>query len=273
VNALRLCLGTLTVLPVGAPRSVDRRTAGWAMVLAPAVGLLLGLVVVAFLLLVAGATSISSLGAAVGAVALLAALSRGLHLDGLADTADGLGSGRTGDGALTVMSRSDIGPFGVVTIVILILLQVVSVERLVQAGSPGLGLLVASVVVSRAALPLLCRTGVPAARSEGLGAAVAGSVTRPLLLTSLGLTAACVGVALMLNTAIGPIELRDLPGGDAPWRVPLEWRVSAAVVVPAVVTGLFVRRCLQRFAGITGDVLGAAVEITLTTALLVSAFA
>ena len=57
-------------------------------------------------------------------VVALALLSRGLHLDGLADLADGLGSRRPAAGAHEVMARSDIGPFGVAAVVLALLLQV-----------------------------------------------------------------------------------------------------------------------------------------------------
>ena len=46
-----------------------------------------------------------------------ALLTRGLHLDGLADTVDALGSYRRGDAALDIMKKPDIGPFGVVALV------------------------------------------------------------------------------------------------------------------------------------------------------------
>jgi adenosylcobinamide-GDP ribazoletransferase len=273
VNALRLCVGTLTVLRVRPPGPVDRRTAAYAMALAPLAGLLLGLSVLALLWLAAVGTRTSSLAAGVLFVVLLALLTRGLHLDGLADTADGLGSGKPAEGALAVMRRSDIGPFGVVTLVLVLLLQVVCVERLVQDGPSGTRLLVMSVVVSRAVLPFLCATRVPAARNDGLGAAVAASVTPVLLLLSLALTAACLGAVAALPSALAPGDLGGMPGGGTASTLPPAWHVVAPVVVPAVVTSLFARRCVRRFGGITGDVLGAAVEITLTTALLVSAFA
>lgn len=88
MDGLRFAVGTLSVLPVRVER-VDRQVAGQAMTLAPAVGLLLGLI--AGLALLPPAPPL--LGAAL-ALGLLALLTRGLHLDGLADLADGLGSGK-----------------------------------------------------------------------------------------------------------------------------------------------------------------------------------
>ncbi len=148
VNALRLAFGTLTVLPVRPP-SVDRGTAGRAMVLAPLVGLVLGLVACLPLLLTESSPLLSAV-LTVGAVALL---TRGLHLDGLADTADGLGSGRPASDALAVMRKGDVGPFGVVTLVIVLLAQVAALAQLVAAGD-GAVALVTALVVSRLALPL-----------------------------------------------------------------------------------------------------------------------
>ncbi|MGH8869382.1 MAG: adenosylcobinamide-GDP ribazoletransferase, partial [Actinomycetes bacterium] len=173
LSGLRLAAGLLTVLPVGPP-AVDRRTAARAMALAPVVGLLLGAL--------AGGTAwvadVSGLGttvAAVLAVGALVLLTRGLHLDGLADTADGLGCGDR-DRALQVMRASDIGPFGVVTVLLVVLVQVAALAEALGAGRGTVGIAVA-VVTGRATLVWACRQGVPAARPEGLGALVAGSVS------------------------------------------------------------------------------------------------
>ncbi|MYV40156.1 adenosylcobinamide-GDP ribazoletransferase, partial [Streptomyces sp. SID1328] len=68
--------------------------------------------------------------AAVASAAVPAALTRGLHLDGLADTADGLGSGKPAEQALAIMKRSDIGPFGVLTLVLTLLAQVAALAGL-----------------------------------------------------------------------------------------------------------------------------------------------
>ncbi|NEA17866.1 adenosylcobinamide-GDP ribazoletransferase, partial [Streptomyces halstedii] len=97
-HGVRFAFGTLTVLPVRVSRW-DRGTARAGMLCAPLAGLVVGLLaaVPGALLSLAGA---SPLLAAVASAALPAALTRGLHLDGLADTADGLGSGKPAEDAL-----------------------------------------------------------------------------------------------------------------------------------------------------------------------------
>ena len=282
VNALRLALGTLTVLPVRPPSSVDRRTAGRAMVLAPLVGLVLGAVVLALLWVIGGGTllllgpadqgpglrssSLSPLVAAAVAVSLLAALTRAMHLDGLADVADGLGSGRDLDRALAVMRQSDIGPFGVVTLLLVLLLQVACMEQLVQVPA-GQAAIVGALLLSRLVLPALCLRGVPSARPDGLGATVAGSVGVPGLLVAVGLAAA----ASLLVWVVATASPQHLYGGllwSSGFSVP---HLLALVVVPLLLSGLFAWHCVRRFGGITGDVLGACVEVCFTTALLVAA--
>lgn len=245
VNALRMAVGTLTVLPVRAP-VVDRTTAGRAMVLAPLVGLLLALPLAVLLDLADGA--LSPLLTAALAVGLLALLTRAMHLDGLADTADGLGSGRPAEQALEVMRRGDVGPFGVVTLVLVLLVQVAALSQLIASGDGTLGI-AAALVVSRLALPLACLRGVPAARADGLGAAVAGSVSRPMALVAVGLAFA-PGLVLL---AIG-----------------FEGMLPVLVAAPVgLLAGLLVGwRAVRRLGGVTGDVLGAVVEATFTAALV-----
>ena len=97
-DAVRLAVTTFTVVPLRTGE-IDRRAAGRAMALAPVIGALLGGVIA---LVLSGLREVvPSALAGVLAVALAALLTRGLHLDGTADTVDGLGSYRTANGLWT----------------------------------------------------------------------------------------------------------------------------------------------------------------------------
>ncbi|MEV3980229.1 adenosylcobinamide-GDP ribazoletransferase [Nonomuraea sp. NPDC049758] len=237
-HGLRFAIGMLSAVPVRVDR-VDREVAGPAMVAAPAVGLGLGAVAGLALLL----PGPPLLGAAL-ALGLLAALTRGLHLDGLADLADGLGSGRPAEDALDIMKKSDIGPFGVMTLVITLLVQAAA---LTGAGYPAL---VTACVAGRLALTWACRAGVPAARPGGLGAMVAGTVSDPAAWLA---TAAALAVTAGLGLAAGT------------WAPPIALAAGLGAAL------LLLRHARRRLGGVTGDVFGALVETGTTAALVVCA--
>jgi adenosylcobinamide-GDP ribazoletransferase len=191
--------------------------------------------------------------AAVAAVAVPAALTRGLHLDGLADTADGLGSGKPAAAALDIMKRSDIGPFGVLTLLLVLLGQVAALAQAYGASwQRGLVAAAVSAAAARLALTLAARRGVPAARPEGLGAAVAGTVPRD---AALWVAAATTVLAVAAGAALGGTY-------DA---------VRTGLAVPLAVGAAepLLRHCVRRFGGVTGDVFGALAETAGTTALVV----
>ena len=251
-DALRFAFGTLTVLPVRVTRW-DRGAARGGMLCAPLAGLVVGLAAAALggaLLLLGG----GPLLAAVATAAVPAALTRGLHLDGLADTADGLGSGKPAEDALRIMKQSDIGPFGVLTLLFTVLAQVAVLAELYAAGWAH-GALAAAVaaVTARCALTLASRAGVPAARPEGLGAAVAGAVpVRAALLCAALVTALCAAA----GAAFGPWgALHD----------------ALAVLLGLGLSELLLGHCRRRFGGVTGDVFGALAESAGLTALVVLA--
>jgi adenosylcobinamide-GDP ribazoletransferase len=254
-DGLRLAVGTFTVLRVRPPQTVDRRVGGQAMLWAPLVGAVLGGLAGALVEGVREATHHSEAGkvlAAALAVSLLAWLTRGIHLDGLADTADGLGSGQPTAGALPVMKRSDIGPFGVVTVVLVLLVQAGAIAEAVSRGTGWLSLVVA-VTTGRLAAGWGCSRRLGAARPDGLGAAVASSLAvRTLVLLTV----------LVAGAAAATSRLDD----DHSWS--LAARCVVAVVAGVACSGLLLQRCVRRFGGVTGDVLGALVECATTAALL-----
>lgn len=246
---LRLAITLLTAIPLAGRRAAvaapDRATAAAAMCWAPLVGLLIGAVGAGILLLAVRVGHTGPLLAAVLAVGSGAVLTRALHLDGLADLADGLGSGRPASQALEIMQRSDVGPFGVVTLVLVLLMQVSALARAQDLGR-GPAAIVAAAVASRLAITLACRRGIPAARQRGLGAMVAGTVH----------PAACV---LLVVAALAAAAAAD------GW--PLAVAVAAGLASSAAVTALAVRR----LGGITGDVLGAVAELAAAACLVVTA--
>jgi hypothetical protein len=143
---LRLAFGTLTILPVKPPAHVDRDTAGWAMTFAPLVGLVLAALVGVPLWFLSDAGAGSPFLLAALTIGALAWLTRAMHLDGLADVADGLGSGRRGEDALAIMKKSDIGPFGVATLLLVLLIQVTALATCIQAGFGATAVLVGVVL-------------------------------------------------------------------------------------------------------------------------------
>ncbi|MFI7100514.1 adenosylcobinamide-GDP ribazoletransferase [Streptomyces sp. NPDC050161] len=251
-DALRFAFGTLTVLPVRV-RRWDRATARGGMLCAPLAGLVAGLLSAALggVLLALGG---GPLLAAVGSAAVPAALTRGLHLDGLADTADGLGSAKPAEQALRIMKQSDIGPFGVLTLLFTLLAQVAALAELYATGwVPGAVAATVAGVCARCALTLASRRGVPAARPEGLGAVVAGTVPVRAGLLCAALAVAACAAAGALSSPYGAVH------------------VGVAALLALTASELLLRHCLRRFGGVTGDVFGALAETAGLTALVVLA--
>jgi adenosylcobinamide-GDP ribazoletransferase len=229
----------LTVLRVPARAATSTRgVLPWA----PLVGLVLGGLAAGAA--TAGAHLVSPLTGAVLGVTVLAALTRGLHLDGLADTADGLGPLRGRERALQVMRQGDVGPFGVVTLLLTVLLQVAAAAALLDADR-GWTAIAAAPLVARLAMARTGLAGVPMAEGSALGRSVAGTVSARWLAGWVFVTAALLTVAdqaLVVSAAAG-----------------------------LVAAELLLRRARARLGGVTGDVMGAMGEAAAAVTLLVAA--
>jgi adenosylcobinamide-GDP ribazoletransferase len=241
VNGLRLALSWLTVLPVPAP-TVDAPTCRRAITSAPVVGALIGgaCVVVLWVLSVLNAPSLL---AGLLAAGFLVLFTRGMHVDGLADTADGLGCYGPPERALAVMREGSAGPFAVVALILILGTQTVALAHLTDDWR----VVVLACATGRAAFVLCCRKGIPAARPEGMGALVAGS--QPVW------TVTAWWVVLVLAGGVAT------PGR---W-----WMGMLSVLLAGASTLALVRHVRRRFGGITGDVLGAASELASTVVLAV----
>lgn len=237
-----LALGTVTAIPVPPPDRVDRDVARTAMLLAPFAVLPVALVsagVAAGLALV----GVPPLAAGLVCVALVALGTKAIHLDGLADTSDALGVPGDRDRALDIMKRGDVGPMGAASLVLVIALQAACLGDVV-ARPWGWAVATVGLAASRCALAVCCTTPVPAARPGGLGKAVAGTV--PVV----GAVVSCLlwaGVTGLVTASV--------------------WGAVATIVGLLAGVGLLAL-CLLRFRGMTGDVLGAAVEVSAAVVLL-----
>lgn len=258
-DALRLALTTLTVARVRGPRQITRRTAGRAMELAPLVGLLLGLAaaVVLYVFRVLGDFRVPPLMPAALAVTALALLTRGLHLDGLADLVDGLGSYKDPAGARAVMKAPDLGPLGMAAVALTLIVQVSALLSCVEHGR-GTASLVTSVVVGRVAVLWACTT-TPAATDSGLGAMVARTAHR----TVAGLWTLVVALGAGIYATVDG----DSIGSDHEQFL----RTVLGVAVGLLLASAVRRHAVRRVGGLTGDVLGALCELATTGCLVVLA--
>jgi adenosylcobinamide-GDP ribazoletransferase len=244
-TALRAGAGAvsfLTRIPVGGRVELEAEDVARGAVLFPVVGAglgaLLGLVVVGL------DTRLSALLAAGLAVALEAALTGAIHLDALADSADGLGAGSR-ERALEIMREPTIGSFGATVLLLDLVVKTAALAAL--AAGPRAILAVAAAYALGRTAPLALGWALPYARPEGGSGAIltggAGEMSR------------VVGVGLGVGLAFAALGLRGIA-------------LVAAAALGAALVGLVARR---RLGGVTGDVLGAAAELATTLALVAAA--
>jgi adenosylcobinamide-GDP ribazoletransferase len=207
----------------------------------PLAGVVIGAVGGLTMALAVGVLHLPALAAAALAVGSLVLVTGGLHEDGLADTADGLGGGSSPARRLAIMSDSQIGAYGATAIGLSLILRVSLLAGLAGDMGASVGfVVVAAAAVSRAGAlaPLWL---LPAAKAEGRSAAVG----RP----GDGVMALAIGGALAIALAL------------------LGWRFGIAHVLAACGAAFLAVLPLTALArrligGQTGDIAGAAQQLS-----------
>lgn len=238
MSAFLIALQFLTRLPISLPGMPAPAAVGRSLLSYPLVGLLLGA------LLLSAQWALQGTAPVLQAALLLilwVGLSGGLHLDGLADSADAWAGGY-GDRerTLTIMQDPRSGPIAVVVLVLVLLLKFAALLTLLQANQP-LALLLAP-WLARGLLPLLFLS-TPYVRPGGLGALLAAHLPRGELPGWLA------GHALLLVLLTG-------------------WLGLLALLAALLLFAGLRRLMCQRLGGTTGDTAGALVELAEAAVLL-----
>jgi adenosylcobinamide-GDP ribazoletransferase len=224
-------LGFLTIVPAPGGWRGDEKTLARSLPWFSLVGLLIGLFAATADRLLC--ISLPALPASVVTVSLLIAASGGLHLDGLADTADGFFSSRPRERILEIMKDSRIGSMGVAAVVALFLLKVAVLEPL--TGDLRYKAILLMPIAGRFA-PVFMMVTMKYVRNDGLGTAFGDRRSPVLLIFSFVFLAAAGAV----------IE---------------KWTGLTATGAAVAVVAVFSLWCRKKIGGYTGDTLGAAVEL------------
>jgi cobalamin 5'-phosphate synthase/cobalamin synthase len=222
----------------------DARDVGRSTLFFPLVGAGIGLFQWGLFLVLEG--RLPALIAAVLVVSFSAWVTRGIHFDGLADFSDGLAGGGTKERALEIMRDPCVGAFGALALVLVVAVKIAAISALSVSVSVSvsvpMGLVLAPALARWASVPL--SLALPNARRDGgLGSALTEHVG---WVEVLGASVLALGLVFALAPRAG---------------------LSAVVAVAAVsvVVGAIARR---RLGGVTGDVLGANVELSEAAALV-----
>jgi adenosylcobinamide-GDP ribazoletransferase len=238
LRALAAAVTLLTRIPIGTRIAVTEPDIARSLAWLPLVGVGLGGAVA-----LAGRVLEGRLDDGPTAVLIVAAwaLATGaIHLDGLADSADALGAGDRSR-RLAIMRDPRLGTFGVLALIFVVVLKIALVAAVLARGHHLW--LVAIPAVARAAASALSAT-LPYAREEGAAAALVTGTQRAERLA--------VALATAIIVALACARIRGL------------YAIAAAALV-ALAIG---RLASRRIGGVTGDVLGATIELAECAALL-----
>lgn len=230
MRSFTAALGLLTAVPIGR-KEVEGLTLGRSVGWFPAVGALIGSMVGGVVWLT-GEVFTGLVPATTGVVFGLL-VTRGLHEDGLADTADGFGGGWTVDRRLAIMKDSRLGTYGTLALIVSVLMRVGLIAAIPRDDM--VLVLIATHALARAGSVLMMLVLHPASQ-EGLGASYLEASSRPVLVAGVLSAVAIAGLCLGWGSVVA----------------------VAAVAGAVVAVGLLAKR---KVGGFTGDVLGATEQV------------
>ncbi len=242
MKAFFSAFSTLTLLPTPRRFECDEKSLAASIVYFPFVGLFVGVLLAALAYFLKPVLSPLPLAAIL--LFVLVMLTGGLHLDGVADLADGFGAGGSSERMLAVMKESQIGAFGVIALVLVLLFKFSLFFEIIEKGRWLDFVLMA--LLSRWTMALAAFLG-KYPRVSGTGLVFIGKIRRGQILIATGFT------LLLSGLILGVFGM-------------------AAMVLAALITVSFVSYLKKRLGGMTGDGLGALnekVEILVMLFLLV----
>ncbi|GKU26751.1 adenosylcobinamide-GDP ribazoletransferase [Clostridium folliculivorans] len=235
-----LIIQFMTRIPINLSLEVKREDFADAVRYFPLVGLIIGAIDL-FVYIITSKVFHGMLPAVFAMISHII-VTGGLHLDGLSDTADGIFSGRSKDKILEIMKDSRVGTFGVLALIALMLLKFAAIQELSKVNIYSV--LLISPVISRTLATLLMYKRRYARQKEGLGDLFIGKISTLTFSIALAL-------GLIITLAVGRTY------------------GLIVIIVGYIFTILFRLYIEKRLDGITGDILGASVELNEVLVLIV----
>lgn len=243
MNGLVTAIRTLTAIPIPGKDADDlSESLPWF----PIVGLMIGMSLFITATVIQNTTDSRFIPIIAAAVVLGGALlTRGMHLDGLADWADGFWGGMQREKVLEIMKDSCIGSYGAIALISIILIKWICITQLLQSKA-GIWIVTATIISRTIQVNLATRY--PYARTtNGTGAPFIKNSDKSHAVIAAAIAA--ISLAILMHSFIKPLT-----------AITLGWIIS-------ILIGNWSRR---RIGGITGDVIGAASELTETAILILA---
>lgn len=237
-----IALQFLTRIPIPFQSNVNERQIGQSQLFYPIVGLLIGAILVAIAM--SSANTSTGIAAAIS-LAFWALITGGLHLDGLADSADAwLGGYGDRKRTLQIMKDPCSGPAAVVLVTLVLIIKFAALETLISHDQWSS--IILAPILGRTILPILFLT-TPYVREAGLGSTLTQHLPRTPAWTMIAIVFVCITFITGFN--------------------------SVLLIASAIATLVALRiLMLKRIRGTTGDTAGATVELTEMVVLVVSVF-